>query len=111
MLEVGLKKMDMGKINVEKQIFYKLKDSPWTWKDIKDIPFQDDDIINLNYVESHYSENNSWDGHYHGEIIRMVKETDQQYERRIAKTEADKARSKKNRYENYLNLKKEFENE
>jgi hypothetical protein len=44
------------------------------------------------------------------EVIRMVEETDEQFERRIKDIERDKEWAKKRRYESYLKLKEEFEN-
>ena len=96
---------------VEKQIFWKQKDQPFTWKDIKHLEFEDDDQITLCWVEPYYSENESWDGHFHAEVIRFVEETDEQYEKRVKRLEEDRKRLRENRYQNYLRLKKEFENE
>jgi hypothetical protein len=96
------------KIKVKKHIFWDQKNEPFTWKDIKDVPFEDDDKINISWVESHYSENNSWDGHFHAEVIRMVEETDEQFKERIDNNERDAKWLKERRYENYLKLKEEF---
>jgi len=101
----------MEKIKVKKTVFNKRKDDPFTWKDIKHFKFEDDDVIRLEYVESYYSENNSYDEHYMAEVIRMVEETDEQFERRIKDIERDKEWAKKRRYESYLKLKEEFENQ
>ena len=100
----------MEKIFIEKQIFRKQKESPFTWEDIKEIPLEDDDILNIGYTDAFYSENNSWDGYYHAEVTRMVLETDEQFEERKLRTEKGKQEMKDRRYENYLRLKKEFEN-
>lgn len=101
----------MEKIKKEKTIFSTQKDKPFTWKDIKDIPFEDDDEIAVQWVEPFYSENNSWEGHYNAEVTRMVEETDEEYQKRIKQNERDSKRAKERRYESYLRLKKEFENE
>lgn len=101
----------MEKIKKEKTIFYTQKDKPFTWKDIKNIPFEDDDEIVVQWVEPFYSENNSWEGHYNAEVTRMVEETDEEYQKRIKQNERDSKRAKERRYESYLRLKKEFENE
>ena len=101
----------MEKIKKEKKIFSTQKDKPFTWKDIKDIPFEDDDEIAVQWVEPFYSENNSWEGHYSAEVTRMVEETDEEYQKRIQQNERDSKRAKERRYESYLRLKKEFENE
>jgi hypothetical protein len=99
----------MEKILKEKQIFWEQKNEPFTWKDIKDIPLEDDDILNIGYTNSFYSENESWDGHYHAEVLRMVLETDEQFEERKADRERDKKEAKERRLASYLKLKEEFE--
>ena len=101
-------KKSTKKIKKEKQIFWEQKDERFTWKDIKDIPFEDDDMINISWVEGHYSENNSWDGHFHAEVIRMVEETDEQFKERIEKNERDDKWAKEERFKRYLKLKEEF---
>lgn len=97
------------KKKVEFQVFYKQKEDQFTWSDLKDIKFDDDDIIKVEWVEPYYSENNSWDGHYNAEVIRFVEETDEQFEKRIERIEIQNERSRKERYERYLQLKAEFE--
>jgi hypothetical protein len=99
----------MEKIKKEKIIFQDQKEKHFTWKDIKHIQFEDDDEINIQYVEPYYSENNSWDGHYTAQVIRMVEETDEEYQSRMVKFENEQKRMKRIRYESYLKLKKEFE--
>jgi hypothetical protein len=41
----------------------------------------------------------------------MVEESDEQYEKRIQRAKISVAELKKRRYENYLKLKKKFEND
>jgi hypothetical protein len=101
----------MEKIKVQKTVFNKRKHEPFTWKEIKDFKFEDDDVIRLEYVESYYSENNSYDEHYMAEVIRMVEETDEQLQKRIEDWEINEKFYKKRRYESYLKLKEEFGNE
>ncbi len=98
----------MEKIKVEKKIFWEHKNTPFKWKDIKHLELEDEDIINLSYVEPYHSENESYDGHFEGEIIRMVEETDEQFEKRKKREEEDKERARQRRYETYLKFKKEF---
>ena len=92
----------------ETQIFHHGKDRPMTWGDIKHIQFEDDDIIYSSWVED---DNFEFHGYYHGEITRMVEETDEQFAKRLADVERGKAWAKEKRRENYLKLKAEFENE
>jgi hypothetical protein len=99
------------KILVEKQIFHEINyKKPYTWKDIKDIDFHDDDEIRIEYVDRYYSENESWDGHYSCTVTRMVEETDEQYERRQERIKWDKKWSRERSFESYLFFKKKFEN-
>jgi len=102
--------MENKKIKFTKGIFHLAKDSSFRWKDIKNIPFEDDDEINIQYVEAFYSENNSWDAYYLAEVTREEEETDEQFQERMDKIELSKKWSKKLRYQNYLKLKEEFEN-
>lgn len=99
------------KIKVKKQIFWKQKDEPFRWKDIKNLNLEDDDILNFCWEEGYYSENNSYDSHFHGEIIREVEETDEQFNKRMKDLERDAKWAKERRYESYLKLKAEFETE
>ena len=95
--------------NKKKEIYHDTKDKPFTWKDIKHIQFQDDDIIHIGYDEGHVSENNSWDAHHFISVERFVPETDDEMNERIRRQERDKKWAKERRYENYLKLKQEFE--
>jgi hypothetical protein len=99
----------MEKIKIRKEIFSENKNIHFTWKDIKHLQLEDDDILGFYFVESYYSENESWDGFHKGEIIRMVEETDEQLEERKKVQEQFKEKSRQNRHEMYLKLKKEFE--
>lgn len=101
----------MSKIKIRKYIKDIQIDNPITWKDIKDFQFEDDDIISIGYEEGYYSENNSWDGFYYCRVERMVEETDEEYEDRMERKRSSDSLLKKNRYEQYLKLKKEFEGE
>jgi hypothetical protein len=99
------------KIKKEKQIFYEEPKEHPKWKDLKDLVLEDEDLLEIGHDPGYYSENNSWDPHYFIKVIRMVLETDDEYEKRILDSKIFKEESRKRRYENYLKLKKEFENE
>ena len=99
------------KIKIEKEIYRKQKQNPFTWKDLKEIQFEDDDRLEIGHDEGYYSENNSWDPHYYAVVTRMVEETDEQFKIRMGRVEANKKWARDRRYENYLKLKAEFENE
>ena len=99
----------MNKIKIKKDIEDIQSDNPITWKDIKNLQLEDDDEISIGYEEPYYSENNSWDGFYYCRVERLVEETDEEYEDRMERKRSTDAMLKKNRYEQYLKLKKEFE--
>ena len=101
----------MEKIKVQKTVFDKRQDKPFIWKDIKDFKFEDDDVIRIEYVESYYSENDSYGAHYMADVIRMVEETDEQLQKRIEYNEREDKRAKERRYQSYLRLKEEFGDE
>lgn len=67
------------------------------------------DLIVLHVEDSYYSENNSWDAFSELIVYRERLETDQEFEKRKAKLEAKFEESRKERYQHYLKLKKEFE--
>ena len=75
----------------------------------KDI--QDDDIIDIIRQDAYRSESWSYDAYTELRVIREVEETDEEYKKRINKNNQLKEELKKRRYESYLTLKKEFENE
>jgi hypothetical protein len=99
------------KIKIKKEIEKLSFDRQPTWKDIKHIEFQDDDLVHIGYDEGHVSENNSWDPHFYVIVERFRDETDEEYAKRLAKDERYKNEMKERRYEQYLKLKKEFEND
>ena len=73
----------------------------------KDI--QENDIINIDRAEGFYSENNSYDAYTSLEVIREREETDGEYEKRISDNKIHLEELRKQRYEQYLKLKSEFE--
>ena len=96
------------KIKREKQIFHHGKDRQLVWGDIKHLQLEDEDVIHSCWVDD---DNFEYHGYWHGEITRMVEETDEQFEKRIANNARDAKWAKERRYESYLKLKKEFEND
>ena len=90
-----------NKIKKEKQIYWHSIQRLIKWSDIKHLTLEDDDTIRSYWDDE--------DMGFYGEIIRMVEETDEQYQKRLSNIEQDKERMKKSRYESYLRLKKEFE--
>ena len=93
---------------IKKEIFWQDQDNQPTWKDIKHIEFQDDDDITIAY--EYCVDDSNTDG-WVISVERWVEETDEQFEKRLKRIKEEKERMKKMRYENYLKLKAEFENE
>ena len=75
------------------------------------IDLKPDDIINIIREDSYFSENNSYDEYTVLEIERGRKETDEEFNKRKNISTKQKEEDDKRRYEIYLKLKKEFENE
>lgn len=99
----------MKRETVQYNIFYEVKSKQFTWKDLKSVQFQDDDIIDITYDEGYYSENDSWDPYFIATVVRTRPETDEEMDRRIKKNEETQKELKERRRETYLKLKKEFE--
>jgi hypothetical protein len=104
--------MKMTKIKKFETVFHETyEDAQPTWKELKDFELQDDDLVTISYEEPYYSENNSYAGHWFIDVQRIREETDEEYQERIKANEVSKEMLRKNRYQQYLKLKKEFENE
>lgn len=98
-------KKSPNKIKREKQIYYHIADRLIKWSDIKNLELEDDDVIQSGWDDD---ENG---GGYFGQITRMVEETDEQFQKRQEDNARESKWAKERRYESYLRLKKEFENE
>jgi hypothetical protein len=100
----------MTKIKKETQVFRKTcRTKPFTWADLKKIAFEDGDVLSIGYDEGFYSENNSCSPYYYAEVIRMVEETDEEHQTRLAEIARQKEQLKARRFETYQKLKAEFE--
>jgi hypothetical protein len=96
---------------VEQRVVYFVKHKPIRWKDVKHIKFQDDDIVNIGYVEPwENGPDNSGGDHYEVRIIRQRPESDYELQIRLEKEKNTKDYNKRMRFEQYLRLKAEFEN-
>lgn len=83
---------------------------PVRWKDIKNFPFEDEDILRIGYVEEwENGSDNSGGDYYEATVMRPVLETDEAFTRRVQLHEDFKATSRKRRLEEFEKLKKEFE--
>jgi hypothetical protein len=97
-------KKSPNKIKIETEIYYHQKNSQLKWGDIKHLQLEDDDLIYSNWEDD---ENG---GCWNGVILRMVEETDEEFQKRLEDIALDAKWAKERRYESYLRLKKEFEN-
>lgn len=91
----------------KKNVFSKRSDSLILWKDVKHFEFQDDDVIAAGWEERESHEDASF---CHFIVTREVLETDEDYERRIKRSEIWNQEKKDEKYKLYLKLKSEFEN-
>ena len=103
----------MNKQIVHEVIFKKTYDGERRAFKVSDLPA---DILPTDHIsfwveEAYYSENNSYDASTHLSVTRDRIETDEEFEKRKKFWKDKNEENKKNRYEQYLKLKKEFENE
>lgn len=101
-------KKSPNKIKKEKQIFVGRNDLQMRWGDIKHLQLEDNDVIYSGWVEDDAYD---YHGYWHCQITRMIEETDEEYQTRLERIERDNKWAKERRYESYLKLKAEFENE
>lgn len=98
----------MKKEIIQEVVFRETYPEPPRFKEISKI-VTEEDFITSTWIEPYYSENNSHDGFFVIEITREREETDQELQDRKLKIEEIKENSRKNRYQQYLKLKAEFE--
>lgn len=97
----------MKKKKIIATIFEKyLEDHP-TWRDIKHIEFEDNDMISINYSRGEQSDYS--DSGWCILVEREREENDEEYYKRITQNKDLEKRMKNKRYETYLKLKEEFE--
>jgi len=82
--------------------------NPITFGEI-DIPLLPTDIIHAGYEEACYEGDDQWEAFYFLEVSRDRLENDKEYEERMQNDTRTRKWLKERRYENYLRLKKEFE--
>lgn len=99
------------KIIVTETVFSKISyKKPITFGEIN-IELQPEDEIFQHWEEPFEGSVEAWEGHWSCEVHRDRLETDEEFETRMANSKTEKERMKKRRYENYLKLKEEFEND
>lgn len=75
------------------------------------VELQPDDVILQNYEEEYHGSDHGHDAHWSMTVYRDRLETDEEFEKRKKDGEELQATLKERRREQYLKLKKEFENE
>ena len=99
----------MEKKYITEIIFQKQHDhNPIKFGEIE-VGLQPDDEIISGYEDAFYTENNSCEGYFYLEVRRKRLETDEEFEKRKEDIEWHKKDARKRRYEQYIKLKKEFE--
>lgn len=113
----------MNKKQIEKVILSKSKratnfsDNRFRWGDIlkllneENITLQDSDILEVGFTKGWDEGDSARDNAYDLKVIRVREETEEEYQKRLSKIKESKKLAKRTRYENYLKLKKEFEND
>lgn len=89
-------------------IRYDWEDAPLKVCDIPKDLLPDDEIY-CHSEPGYNSENDSWDAFTEYNIVRLRDQTDEEYKKDLEWWDNRKEESRKLRYENYLKLKKEFE--
>jgi hypothetical protein len=92
----------MERRTVKDYIDFRYMSTQPRWKDLKHSEYQDDDLIHIGYDD---------DDGWFILIERERLENDEEYNNRMEDNWRYLEYSKKRRYENYLKLKEEFENE
>lgn len=97
---------------IEKVIFKKYYDGERRYVPFGDLPkdLLDTDNIMIEVHEAFYSENNSSNGVTYLKVYRQVDMTPEEIAKEKEHFAKLREKSKAERYENYLKLKKEFEN-
>jgi len=103
----------MGKKQIKQDIIFKKQynsiNANIRFKDLDYADKREDDIIDIHRDENY--DNEQWDSYTKVCVYREREETDEEYEERINENRKFQEELRKRRYENYLKLKKEFENE
>jgi len=101
----------MNKQIISEEIFTKMYDGERRYFKVSDLPADilQTDCIQFWIEEGYYSENESYDSRTHLSVLRDRIETDEEFEKRKKFWADKKEEGRKNRYEQYLKLKKEFE--
>jgi len=107
-----MKDYSPDKITIEKNIFTKIRyDRTFQWQDIKHLDFEDEDVLRIEFNEGWHEENNGMDAHFVCSVTRKVEETDEEFAERQRQIKRDDDWAKERRFQSYLKLKNEFEND
>lgn len=101
----------MEKKSIKKEIILKTSTVPFKWKDVKDLPFEDNEEIDIEYIETWHYEDGSEGPLYQIISTKIVMETDEEFEKRKKAFDDYQIISKKQRFEQFLKLREEFDAE
>lgn len=96
---------------IQRKVAEIVRREPIRWKDVKDVQFQDDDIITSGYVEPYDDGDVAGGDHFEFVVTREREETDEEMERRLNHDRIVSKQATLRMYETYLKLKAEFEHE
>lgn len=113
----------MKKLVNRKQVFYTCKrasgfvgGNQYTWGEVKEelkkgnFELQDTDTLYIDFEEGWDEGDSARDDFWAIKVYRDIEETDEEFEKRKISWEKRMEESRKERYNQYLKLKKEFEN-
>jgi hypothetical protein len=98
-----------NKIKVKKTVNWVCQNKPFTWKDIKNFEFEDDDEIAIWYDDGDDRDEHYQEGDYILDVHRVREETDEEFQKRMLNNKQFEESMKVSRYKTYLRLKEEFE--
>jgi hypothetical protein len=103
--------MDTEKKIIHEQVFHKISyKEPIKFKEI-DIDLEPDDEILQDFEDEYHGSDHAHDAHWSMTIFRDRLETDEEFEKRMEELERMRGELKERRRQQYIKLKKEFENE
>ena len=92
-------------MKIRKCVYNTTSKTPLKWEDVKKIDLQDNDEVFINVEDVDFS----GDLYFTTSVYRMVEESQEETEARRRKFEEYKKQKQEERFQQYLELKKEFE--
>jgi len=91
------------------EVHHHNQDTPYTKEYLDKLNLEKDDVINISWEEEEYCSDGGIPAGWYITVQRSRLETDEEYAERVERDKFMNEDLKKRRYENYLRLKKEFE--